>query len=130
MSLQLFFAWLETTFLVTADADVARDVTHIVDQQQHKFEVMMATPEGLQKRTLDATSKRLKINRTGTRTGRSVTETKANFKPPFWVEISLSDPYKAVMVLEEEKMVEVVLPTRHERDVFAMVMRRFAQKYR
>lgn len=64
------------------------------------------------------------------KTESSFLQTKADFKPPFWVEISLSDPYKAVVILKEDKMVEVVLPTRHERDVFTMSMRKFAQKYR
>ncbi|GBG82554.1 hypothetical protein CBR_g34931 [Chara braunii] len=109
------------------DPEVARDVKWIIDLGAAKFEGPGAA--GHEKRVVDVNRKRLKVVRPGGKTSFSTTELKGTYAPPFRVDIFRNDPTRLKIVVDSDNEVELVVQTRHVRDVIALTIRGFAQRY-
>eukprot|EP00244_Chara_vulgaris_P002825 TRINITY_DN14979_c0_g1_i1.p1 TRINITY_DN14979_c0_g1~~TRINITY_DN14979_c0_g1_i1.p1 ORF type:complete len:562 (+),score=91.22 TRINITY_DN14979_c0_g1_i1:208-1893(+) len=82
-----------------------------------------------EKRVVDVNRKRLKVVRPGGKTSFSTTEIKGTYAPPFRVDIFRNDPTRLRIVVDNDNEVELVVQSRHLRDVIALTIRGFAQRY-
>ncbi|EPS73603.1 hypothetical protein M569_01156, partial [Genlisea aurea] len=123
---------------VAVEPDVLQEVKQKLDSGSVKFEVLYdkdrspkMVPEmgNLERRVLDVNRKRCKVVKPGTKTSFSTTEIRGSYSPPFHVELFRSDQHRLRIVVDTENEVDVMVQTRHLRDVIVLVIRGFAQRF-
>ncbi|GAQ78250.1 AIR9 protein [Klebsormidium nitens] len=111
---------------IAVDPEVAREVKNILDGGAAKFE----TGAGAERRVVDVNRKRIKVVRPGlSKASFSTVEVKGTYAPPFKVELFGDDPNRLKIVIDDENDIELVVHTRNTRDVIALAVRGFAQRF-
>eukprot|EP00897_Mesotaenium_endlicherianum_P001273 jgi/Mesen1/1173/ME000124S00209 len=114
---------------IEVDVEVAWDVNKIVNSGTAKFDTQQQGASAVERRVVDVNRRRIKVVKPGSRLAAfSSTEVKCPFDPPFRVETMRGDPYR-LKVISVEHEVELVVQSRHARDVIALAVRRLAQQY-
>ncbi|VVB02096.1 unnamed protein product [Arabis nemorensis] len=83
----------------------------------------------LERRMLEMNRKRLKVVKPGSKTTFPTTEVRGSYAPPFHVETSRSDQRRLRVVVDSENEVDIVVHSRHLRDVVVLVTHGFAQRF-
>ncbi|XP_010519077.1 PREDICTED: 187-kDa microtubule-associated protein AIR9-like [Tarenaya hassleriana] len=123
---------------VAVEPDIHKEVKQKLDVGSVKFEVLCdkdpylkkVLGEGnLERRILEVNRKRIKVVKPGSKTSFPTTEVRGSFAPPFHVETFRNDQRRLRIVVDSESEVDVVVHSRHLRDVIVLVIRGLAQKF-
>lgn len=123
---------------VSVEPDLYKEVKLKLETGLVKFEVLcdkdpyprkIAGEGNLERRMLEMNRKRLKVVKPGSKTSFSSTEVRGSYVPPFHVETFRNDQRKLRVVVDSENAVDMVVHSRHLRDVIVLVIRGFAQKF-
>ncbi|MCO5590466.1 hypothetical protein L7F22_044436 [Adiantum nelumboides] len=112
-----------STELITVEPEVAREALR--DRE-------LPTMKGLgslERRILDVNKKRFKVVKPGSKTSFPNTEIRCSYSPPFHVDIIQNDQHRLKVVVDGENEVDLMVQTRHIRDVIVLVLRGFAQRF-
>ncbi|MCO5582338.1 hypothetical protein L7F22_036232 [Adiantum nelumboides] len=125
-----------STELITVEPEVAREVKQKLELGAVKFEALrdreLPTMKGLgslERRILDVNKKRFKVVKPGSKTSFPNTEIRGTYSPPFHVDIIQNDQHRLKVVVDGENEVDLMVQTRHIRDVIVLVLRGFAQRF-
>lgn len=83
----------------------------------------------LERRMLEMNRKRIKVVKPGSKTSFATTEVRGSYGPPFHVETFRNDQRRLRIVVDSENEVDIVVQSRHLRDVIVLVIRGFAQRF-
>ncbi|KAK9696993.1 hypothetical protein RND81_08G008800 [Saponaria officinalis] len=123
---------------IAVEPDVLEEVKKKLDLGSIKFEVLCdKTPSskkvfevgGLERRILEINRKRVKVVKPGSKTSFPTTEMRGTYAPPFHVELFRNDQHRLRVVVDGEHEVDIMVHTRHLRDVIVLVVRGLAQKF-
>ncbi|KAJ0262088.1 187-kDa microtubule-associated protein AIR9 [Hirschfeldia incana] len=123
---------------VAVEPDLYKEVKLKLETGLVKFEVLcdkdpypkkIVGDGNLERRMLEMNKKRLKVVKPGTKTSFSSTEVRGTYVPPFHVETFRNDQRRLRVVVDSENAVDMVVHSRHLRDVIVLVIRGFAQKF-
>lgn len=125
-----------STELVAVEPEVAKEVKQKLELGAVKFEALrdrelpiMKGLGSLERRVLDVNKKRFKVVKPGSKTSFPNTELRGTYAPPFHVDIIQNDPHRLKIVVDGENEVDLMVQTRHIRDVIVLVLRGFALRY-
>ncbi|CAH8264737.1 unnamed protein product [Arabidopsis lyrata] len=123
---------------VAVEPDLYKEVKQKLETGLVKFEVLCdkdpypkkIVGEGnLERRMLEMNRKRLKVVKPGSKTFFATTEVRGSYGPPFHVETFRNDQRRLRIVVDSENEVDIVVHSRHLRDVIVLVIRGFAQRF-
>ncbi|XP_074276682.1 187-kDa microtubule-associated protein AIR9 [Silene latifolia] len=123
---------------IAVEPDVLEEVKKKLDLGSVKFEVLCdKAPSskkvfevgGLERRILEINRKRVKVVKPGSKTSFPTTEMRGTYAPPFHVELFRNDQHRLRVVFDGEHEVDIMVHTRHLRDVIVLVVRGLAQKF-
>ncbi|KAK3188669.1 hypothetical protein Dsin_028230 [Dipteronia sinensis] len=123
---------------VAVEPDVLKEVKQKLDLGAVKFEVLCdkdrspkkVPGEGsLERRILEINRKRVKVIKPGSKTSFPTTEVRGTFAPPFHVELFRNDQRRFRIVVDSENEVDLMVHSRHQRDVIVLVIRGLAQRF-
>lgn len=123
---------------IAVEPDVFKEVKQKIDLGAVKFEVLcdkdrspkMAPGEGsLERRILEINRKRVKVVKPGSKTSFPTTEIRGTYAPPFHVELFRNDQRRFKIVVDSENEVDLMVQSRHMRDVTVLVIRGLAQRF-
>ncbi|XP_031505223.1 187-kDa microtubule-associated protein AIR9 isoform X2 [Nymphaea colorata] len=123
---------------IAVEPDVLKEVKDRLEMGAVKFEVLRdrdqsSKPEtlagGLERRILEVNRKRIKVMKPGSKTSFPATEIRGTYTPPFHVEIYRNDQHRLKIVVDSENEVDLMVQTRHMRDLIVLVIRGFAQRF-
>ncbi|XP_071715705.1 187-kDa microtubule-associated protein AIR9 [Rutidosis leptorrhynchoides] len=123
---------------ITVEPDVHKEVKQKLDLGSVKFEALCDKDRSskkvlgtgsLERRVLEANRKRVKVVKPGSKTSFTTTELRGTYAPPFHVEIFGNDQHRLRIVVDSDNEVDLMVQTRHLRDVIVLVIRGFAQKF-
>ncbi|KAJ4702992.1 microtubule-associated AIR9-like protein [Melia azedarach] len=123
---------------IAVEPDVYREVKQKLDLGAVKFEVLCdkdrslkkAPGEGtLERRILEINRKRVKVVKPGSKTSFPTTEIRGSYAPPFHVELFRNDQRRFKIVVDSENEVDLMVHSRHMRDVVVLVIRGLAQRF-
>ncbi|KAI5082186.1 hypothetical protein GOP47_0001929 [Adiantum capillus-veneris] len=121
---------------IAVEPEVAREVKQKLELGAVKFEALrdreLPTMKGLgslERRILDVNKKRFKVVKPGSKTSFPNTEIRGTYSPPFHVDIIQNDQHRLKIVVESENEVDLMVQTRHIRDVIVLVLRGFALRF-
>ncbi|VVB02098.1 unnamed protein product [Arabis nemorensis] len=123
---------------VAVEPDLYKEVKQKLETGLVKFEVLCdkdpypkkVVGEGnLERRMLEMNRKRLKVVKPGSKTSFPTTEVRGSYAPPFHVETFRNDQRRLRVVVDSENEVDMVVHSRHLRDVIVLVIRGFAQRF-
>lgn len=123
---------------IAVEPDVYKEVKQKLDLGSVKFEVLCdkdSNPkkglgEGcLERRILEINRKRIKVVKPGSKTSFPSTEIRGSYAPPFHVELFRNDQRRLRIVVDSENEVDLVVHSRHLRDVIVLVIRGLAQRF-
>ncbi|GAB2214040.1 hypothetical protein Droror1_Dr00018373 [Drosera rotundifolia] len=123
---------------IAVEPDVVVEVKKKLDLGSVKFEVLCNKDKSLKKvyevstlerRILEINTKRVKLVKPGSKTSFPTTEIRGSYAPPFHVEVSRKDQHRLRIVVDNENEVELIVHTRHLRDVIVLVLRGLAQRF-
>ncbi|KAJ4980259.1 hypothetical protein NE237_031096 [Protea cynaroides] len=123
---------------IAVEPDVLKEVKQKVDVGTVKFEALCdkdRSPKkvpgvgSLERRILEVNRKRVKVVKPGSKTSFPATEIRGSYVPPFHVELFRNDQHRLRIVVDSENEVDLMVQTRHIRDVIVLVIRGFAQKF-
>ncbi|CAM8932942.1 unnamed protein product [Rhodiola kirilowii] len=123
---------------IAVEPDVLKEVRQKLDLGAVKFEVLCdkdRSPKkvlgsgSLERRTLEVNRKRIKVVKPGSKTSFPTTEIRGSYTPPFHVELFRNDQHRLRIVVDSENEVDLMVQTRHLRDVIVLVIRGFAQRF-
>ncbi|KAL9224400.1 hypothetical protein vseg_000436 [Gypsophila vaccaria] len=123
---------------IAVEPDVLEEVKKKLDLGAVKFEVLCdKAPSskkvfevgGLERRFLEINRKRVKVVKPGSKTSFPTTEMRGTYAPPFHVELFRNDQHRLRVVFDGEHEVDIMVHTRHLRDVVVLVIRGLAQKF-
>ncbi|KAL8192254.1 hypothetical protein R6Q57_027921 [Mikania cordata] len=123
---------------ITVEPDVLKEVKQKLDLGSVKFEALFDKDKsskkvsgagGLERRILEVNRKRVKVVKPGSKTSFPSTEIRGSYTPPFHVEIFGNDQHRLRIVVDSDNEVDLMVQTRHLRDVIVLVIRGFAQKF-
>jgi hypothetical protein len=83
----------------------------------------------LERRVLEVNRKRIKVVKPGSKTSFPTTEVRGTYAPPFHVELYRNDQHRFKIVVDGESEVDLMVQTRHMRDVIILTIRGLAQKF-
>ncbi|ESQ52069.1 hypothetical protein EUTSA_v10016130mg [Eutrema salsugineum] len=123
---------------VAVEPDLYKEVKQKLETGLVKFEVLCdkdpypkkIVGEGnLERRMLEMNRKRIKVVKPGSKTSFATTEVRGSYVPPFHVETFRNDQRRLRVVVDSENEVDMVVHSRHLRDVIVLVIRGFAQRF-
>uniref|UniRef100_A0A1J3CLM1 187-kDa microtubule-associated protein AIR9 n=1 Tax=Noccaea caerulescens TaxID=107243 RepID=A0A1J3CLM1_NOCCA len=123
---------------IAVEPDLYKEVKQKLETGLVKFEVLCdkdpypkkIVGEGnLERRMLEMNRKRIKVVKPGTKTSFATTEVRGSYVPPFHVETFRNDQRRLRIVVDSENEVDMVVHSRHLRDVIVLVIRGFAQRF-
>lgn len=123
---------------IGVEPDVLREVKMKLDLGSVKFEVLCDKDRStkkdpglgnLERRILEVNRKRVKVVKPGSKTSFPATEVRGSFAPPFHVELFRNDQHRLKIVVDSENEVDLMVQTRHLRDVIVLVIRGLAQRF-
>ncbi|KAK9056003.1 hypothetical protein SSX86_027090 [Deinandra increscens subsp. villosa] len=123
---------------ITVEPDVLKEVKQKLDLGTVKFEALCDKDKSskkvsgvgaLERRILEVNRKRVKVVKPGSKTSFPTTEIRGSYTPPFHVEIFGNDQHRLRIVVDSDNEVDLMVQTRHLRDVIVLVIRGFAQKF-
>ncbi|GLT97098.1 hypothetical protein SLE2022_146820 [Rubroshorea leprosula] len=127
-----------STELIAVEPDVHKEVKQKLDLGSVKFEVLCdkdrnpkkVPGEGcLERRILEVNRKRVKVVKPGSKTSFPTTELRGSYAPPFHVETFRNDQRRFRIVVDNENEVDLLVHSRHLRDVIVLVIRGLAQRF-
>ncbi|KAJ4837842.1 microtubule-associated protein air9 [Turnera subulata] len=83
----------------------------------------------LERRSLEVNRKRVKVVKPGSKTSFPTTEIRGSYAPPFHVEVFRNDQHRLKIVVDSESEVDLMVHSRHMRDIIVLVIRGFAQRF-
>ncbi|CAL5345394.1 unnamed protein product [Camellia sinensis] len=83
----------------------------------------------LERRILEVNRKRIKVVKPGSKTSFPTTEIRGSYAPPFHVELFRNEQHRIRIVVDSENEVDLLVQTRHLRDVIVLVIRGLAQRF-
>ncbi|OVA18980.1 Leucine-rich repeat [Macleaya cordata] len=116
---------------IAVEPDVLKEVKQKLDLGSVKFEASLQVPglAGLERRILEVNRKRVKVVKPGSKTSFPTTEIRGSYTPPFHVEVFRNDQHRLRIVVDSENEVDLMVQTRHIRDVIVLVIRGLAQRF-
>ncbi|XP_031264195.1 187-kDa microtubule-associated protein AIR9 isoform X1 [Pistacia vera] len=123
---------------IAVEPDVLKEVKQKVDLGAVKFEVLCdkdRTPKkvlgegSLERRILEINKKRVKVVKPGSKTSFPTTEIRGSYAPPFHVELFRNDQRRLRIVVDSENEVDLMVHSRHLRDVIVLTVRGLAQRF-
>lgn len=123
---------------IAVEPDILKEVKLKLDLGAVKFEVLCdkdRSPKkvpglgNLERRILEVNRKRIKVVKPGSKTPFPTTEIRGNYTPPFHVELFRNDQHRLRIVVDGENEVDLMVQTRHLRDVIVLVIRGLAQRF-
>lgn len=123
---------------IAVEPDILKEVKLKLDLGAVKFEVLCDKERSLKKapgsatlerRSLEVNRKRIKVVKPGSKTSFPTTEIRGSYAPPFHVELFRNDQHRLRIVVDSENEVDLLVQTRHLRDVIVLVIRGLAQRY-
>lgn len=123
---------------IAVEPDILKEVKLKLDLGAVKFEVLYdkdRSPKkvrglgNLERRILEVNRKRIKVTKPGSKTSFPTTEIRGNYTPPFHVELFRNDQHRLRIVVDSENEVDLMVQTRHLRDVIVLVIRGLAQRF-
>ncbi|XP_057971339.1 187-kDa microtubule-associated protein AIR9 [Malania oleifera] len=123
---------------IAVEPDVLKEVKQKLDIGSVKFEALCdkdRSPKklpglgGLERRILEVNRKRIKVVKPGSKTSFPTTEIRGSYAPPFHVELFRNDQHRLRIVVDSENEVDLMVQTRHLRDVIVLVIRGLAQRF-
>ncbi|XP_022146546.1 187-kDa microtubule-associated protein AIR9 [Momordica charantia] len=127
-----------STESIAVEPDVVKEVKQKLDLGSVKFEVLfdkdhsqkkISIVGSLERRILEINKKRVKVVKPGSKTSFPTTEIRGSYTPPFHVELFRSDQHRLRIVVDSENEVDLIVHSRHLRDVIVLVIRGFAQRF-
>ncbi|KAJ7530247.1 hypothetical protein O6H91_15G086300 [Diphasiastrum complanatum] len=129
-----------STELIEVEPEVAKEVKQKLETGAVKFEALRDRDRSpvksqqhgfgsLERRILDVNRKRVKVVKPGSKTSFPSTEIRGAYTPPFHVELFRNDQHRIKIVIDSETEVDLMVQSRHIRDVIALVIRGFSQKF-
>lgn len=122
---------------IAVEPDVYREVKQKLDLGSVKFEALCDKDpsskkipgEGtLERRILEVNRKRIKVMKPGSKTSFPTTEIRGTYAPPFHVEVYRNNQHRFKIVVDTEDEADLMVQTRHMRDVIVLVIRGLAQR--
>lgn len=86
-------------------------------------------PGSLERRVLDVNRKRVKVVKPGSKTHFASTEIRGTYAPPFHVEVFRNDQHRLKIVIDTDNEVDLMVQSRHIRDIIVLVIRGFSQRF-
>ncbi|KAL3616841.1 hypothetical protein CASFOL_039235 [Castilleja foliolosa] len=123
---------------IAVEPDVHKEVKQKLDLGSVKFEALCdkdRSPKrvpgigSLERRILEVNRKRVKVVKPGSKTSFPSTEIRGTYSPPFHVELFRNDQHRLRIVVDSENEVDLMVQTRHLRDVIVLVIRGLAQRF-
>ncbi|XP_059596141.1 187-kDa microtubule-associated protein AIR9 isoform X2 [Vitis vinifera] len=130
---------------IAVEPDVFKEVKQKLDLGSVKFEalcdkdrspkktslfVLQAPGVGsFERRILEVNRKRVKVVKPGSKTSFPTTEIRGSYAPPFHVELFRNDQHRLRIVVDSENEVDLMVHSRHLRDVIVLVIRGLAQRF-
>ncbi|KAG2639914.1 hypothetical protein PVAP13_2KG050900 [Panicum virgatum] len=123
---------------IAVEPEIYKEVKQKLDDGSVKFEVLCdkdRTPKKaqvmghLERRVLEVNRKRIKVVKPGSKTSFPTTEVRGAYAPPFHVELYRNDQHRFKIVVDGESEVDLMVQTRHMRDVIILTIRGLAQKF-
>jgi hypothetical protein len=126
---------------VIVDPEVAKEVKLKLELGAVKFEALrdcdqstMKTAQqqgigSLERRILDVNRKRVKVIKPGSKTHFASTEIRGTYAPPFHVEVFRNDQHRLKIVIDSENEVDLMVQSRHLRDIIVLVISGFSQRF-
>ncbi|CAA6657906.1 unnamed protein product [Spirodela intermedia] len=122
---------------ITVEPDVYNEVKQKVELGSLKFEVLCERGQSakapgsgnLERRILEVNRKRVKVVKPGSKTSFPTTEIRGSYAPPFHVEVLRNDQHRFKVVVDGDNEVELIVQTRHLRDLIVLVIRGLAQRF-
>ncbi|KAL9147547.1 hypothetical protein ABFS82_13G180100 [Erythranthe guttata] len=123
---------------IAVEPDVLKEVKQKLDLGSVKFEALCdkdRSPKrvpgvgSLERRILEVNRKRIKVVKPGSKTSFPTTEIRGSYTPPFHVELFRNDQHRLRIVVDSDNEVDLMVQTRHLRDVIVLVIRGLAQRF-
>ncbi|KAK6932089.1 hypothetical protein RJ641_001713 [Dillenia turbinata] len=123
---------------IAVEPDVFKEVKSKLDTGSVKFEALCdkdRSPKkvpgagSLERRILEVNRRRVKVVKPGSKTSFRTTELRGSYAPPFHVELFRNDQHRLRIVVDSENEVDLMVQTRHLRDVIVLVVRGLAQRF-
>ncbi|XP_026383847.1 187-kDa microtubule-associated protein AIR9-like isoform X1 [Papaver somniferum] len=125
---------------ILVEPDVLKEVKQKLELGTVKFEVLCdkdRTPRkpqvpgqgSLERRNLEVNRKRVKVVKPSTKTSFATTEIRGTYTPPFHVELFRNDQHRMRIVVDSENEVDLMVQSRHIRDIIVLVIRGLAQRF-
>ncbi|XP_065846855.1 187-kDa microtubule-associated protein AIR9 [Euphorbia lathyris] len=123
---------------IAIEPDVFKEVKQKLELGSVKFEALcdkdrapkkIPGEASLERRILEVNRKRIKVVKPGSKTSFPTTEIRGTYAPPFHVELFRNDQHRFKIVVDSENEVELMVQSRHLRDVTVLVIRGLAQRF-
>lgn len=123
---------------IAVEPDILKEVKVKLELGSVKFEVLCSKnphPQknlgqgALERRVLEVNRKRIKVVKPGSKTSFPTTEIRGSYSPPFHVEVFRNDQHTLRIVVDSDNEVDLMVQTRHSRDVIVLVIRGLAQRF-
>ncbi|KAI4370946.1 hypothetical protein MLD38_019233 [Melastoma candidum] len=126
---------------IAVEPDLLREVKQKLELGSVKFEVLcdkdrnakksfQAPGSGtLERRVLEINRKRAKVIKPGSKTTFATTEIRGTYAPPFHVELFQSDQHRLRIVVDSDNGKDLVVQSKHLRDIIVLVIRGLAQRF-
>ncbi|KAK9155120.1 hypothetical protein Sjap_002600 [Stephania japonica] len=123
---------------ISVEPDILKEVKQMLDLGSVKFDALCNKGHSLgkvpgetsfEKRILEVNRKRVKVVKPGSKTSFPATDIRGTYAPPFHVELFRNDQHRLRIVVDSENEVDLMVKTRHMRDVIVLVIRGLAQKF-
>ncbi|RDX87861.1 187-kDa microtubule-associated protein, partial [Mucuna pruriens] len=123
---------------IAVEPDVLKEVKQKLDLGSEKFEVLcdkdqtskkISSVGTYERRILEINRKRVKVVKPATKTSFPTTEIRGSYAPPFHVELFRNDQHRLRIVVDSENEADLMVHSRHIRDVIVLVIRGLAQRF-
>eukprot|EP00250_Pteridium_aquilinum_P019691 c24537_g1_i1 orf=188-5938(+) len=126
---------------IAVDPEIAKEVKQKIELGVVKFEALrdrdrspLKVPQqqglgSLERRILDVNRKRVKVMKPGSKTSFPSTELRGTYAPPFHMEVFRNDQHRFKIVIDGDNEVDLMVQSRHLRDVIVLVIRGLAQRF-
>ncbi|WOL15331.1 microtubule-associated protein [Canna indica] len=123
---------------ISVEPDIYKEVKQKLELGSVKFEALCDKDRSakeapvagnLERRILEVNKKRVKVVKPGSKTSFPNTEVRGTYTPPFHVELYRNDQHRFKIVVDSENEVDLMVQTRHMRDIIVLVIRGFAQRF-
>ncbi|XP_009597927.1 187-kDa microtubule-associated protein AIR9 [Nicotiana tomentosiformis] len=123
---------------ISIEPDVLKEVKQKLEIGSVKFEALCDKDQStkkvpgmgnLERRILEVNRKRVKVVKPGSKTSFPTTEVRGTYAPPFHVELFRNDQHRLRIVVDSDNEVDLLVQTRHLRDIVVLVIRGLAQRF-